>query len=206
MADTETFYDVAVAVLETVANEQGWPYGCIWRLDEEQGLLVHEAELGSVTPGFHKASLRQKYELGMGLAGRCWELEDVVYIADLADSDCARATAARRAGVKSAVGIPLLDNGRFVGVVDFVDRGPRQPGPEQMVTFRRVMKMVADFTAEEMTAPAQPASTNASAQPVSAVPAVSAQELADLRGQLEAINSTQAVIDQDRYRCHSPWR
>jgi len=56
----------------------------------------------------------------VGLSGRAWKARDLVFVEDLAEmTECARAPAARRAGVKSGVCLPIVVSGQVVGTMDF---------------------------------------------------------------------------------------
>lgn len=185
----ENTMEVAGCVLESILAHQNWTYGSVWTLDRERELLVFEREAGETTQGFQKATHAMEYHRGLGLAGRAWEVEDVVFIADLADSDCARATPAKRARMKSAVCIPVIENGEVVGAVDFVEKGFREPAPQRMNFYKEIAGMISERV-KEFAAPAAAKSTSDGE-------IVSKAELADLRGQIQAIRATQAVIEFD---------
>jgi hypothetical protein len=56
----------------------------------------------------------------VGLSGRAWRARDLVFVPDLGQvSDCVRAPAAQRAGVRSGVCLPLLVRGEVLGTMDF---------------------------------------------------------------------------------------
>jgi GAF domain-containing protein len=56
----------------------------------------------------------------VGLSGRAWRARDLVFVEDLAQvTDCVRAPAAQRAGVRSGVCLPIVVAGQVVGAMDF---------------------------------------------------------------------------------------
>ncbi|MDI6100409.1 GAF domain-containing protein [Actinoplanes sp. NEAU-A12] len=57
---------------------------------------------------------------GVGLSGRAWARDDLVFVEDLGEiTDCVRRPAAQAAGVKSGVCLPIKIGGRIVGTMDF---------------------------------------------------------------------------------------
>ena len=71
-------------------------------------------------PGVPPVTLAASFAEGVGVSGRAWQRRDMVFVADLADvTDCVRAPAARRAGVKSGICFPILVAGQVIGTMDF---------------------------------------------------------------------------------------
>jgi GAF domain-containing protein len=108
------------AALETIRREFGWAYGSYWGLDEEAGVLRFVQESGTAGEEFRRVTEEASFAEGVGLSGRAWRTRDLVFVRDLAEmTDCVRAPAARRAGVRSGVCLPVLVGGRVVGTMDF---------------------------------------------------------------------------------------
>ncbi|WP_328291395.1 GAF domain-containing protein [Kineococcus sp. NBC_00420] len=110
--------------LETIRRDFDWQYGSFWRLDDSlhtaAQVLRFELESGDAGAEFRKVTLEATFAKGVGLSGRAWAREDLVFVEDLAEmTDCVRAPVAQRAGVKSGVCLPILVGGRVVGTMDF---------------------------------------------------------------------------------------
>ncbi|TXR57979.1 GAF domain-containing protein [Quadrisphaera setariae] len=106
--------------LATVRSGFGWDYGSFWELDERGDALRFGQEVGSVNDEFRRVTTTSSFARGVGVAGRAWSTRDVVFVPDLADvTDCVRAPAARSAGVRSGVCLPVLVDGEVVGTMDF---------------------------------------------------------------------------------------
>ncbi|RBY85476.1 methyl-accepting chemotaxis protein [Blastococcus sp. TF02A-30] len=115
--DEQTALRVA---LEEVRTAFGWAYGSFWALDEEAGVLRFAQESGSAGEEFRQVTLSASFAEGVGLSGRAWRNRDLVFVRDLAEvTDCVRAPAAQRAGVRSGVCFPITADGRVVGTMDF---------------------------------------------------------------------------------------
>lgn len=83
-------------------------------------MLRFATESGDAGAEFHRVTLEASFARGVGLSGRTWERGDLVFVEDLGEiTDCVRAPAAQRAGVKSGVCLPITVRGRLIGTMDF---------------------------------------------------------------------------------------
>jgi len=116
-ASKETAMSTALA---TIREGFGWAYGSYWAVDPEARVLRFVQESGSAGQEFRDVTLSASFAEGVGLSGRAWRARDLVFVEDLAQvTDCVRAPAAQRAGVKSGVCLPILVGGEVVGTMDF---------------------------------------------------------------------------------------
>lgn len=98
----------------------GWSYGSYWRLDAAERALCFASELGQVSEDFRRVTTSASFAKGVGLSGRAWLERDLVFVPDLGQvADCVRAPAAQRAGVRSGICFPLMQDGRVTGTLDF---------------------------------------------------------------------------------------
>ena len=87
----------------------GWAYGSYWALDEQAKVLKFQQESGSAGEEFRAVTLSASFAEGVGLSGRAWRAKELVFVQDIGQvTDCVRAPAAQRAGVKSGVCFPLV--------------------------------------------------------------------------------------------------
>ena len=115
--DTQSALRIA---LDAVRTAFGWAYGSYWEVDDQENVLKFRVESGSAGEEFRKVTLAATFAEGVGLSGRAWRSRDLVFVRDLAEmTDCVRAPAAQRAGVRSGVCFPLFSNDRIVGTMDF---------------------------------------------------------------------------------------
>ena len=106
--------------LASIREGFGWAYGSYWAVDPAQQALTFVQESGSAGDEFRQVTLTASFEKGVGLSGRTWRSRDLVFVEDLAQvTDCVRAPAAQRAGVKSGVCLPIMVSGEVVGTMDF---------------------------------------------------------------------------------------
>jgi hypothetical protein len=108
------------AALDAVRTAFHWAYGSYWEIDEDENVLRFRSESGSAGEEFRKVTLAATFAEGVGLSGRAWRTRDLVFVRDIGDlTDCVRAPAAARAGVRSGVCFPVLSGDRIIGTMDF---------------------------------------------------------------------------------------
>src|SRR4051812_6870837 len=130
--------------LESVRTAFGWAYGSFWALDETENVLTFDVESGSAGDEFRQGTLSASFAEGVGLSGRAWRKRDMVFVRDLAEvTDCVRAPAAQRAGVRSGVCFPILAGGRVVGTMDFFVTETIELSQSRASALRNVAQLVS---------------------------------------------------------------
>ncbi|WP_432564928.1 methyl-accepting chemotaxis protein [Kineococcus sp. SYSU DK003] len=130
--------------LETVREAFGWSYGSYWALDPDTNTLKFSVESGSAGEEFRRVTLSASFAEGVGLSGRAWRARDLVFVPDLAEvTDCVRAPAAQRAGVKSGVCFPVTSEGRVVGTMDFFATDVIELSDSRASALRNVQQLVS---------------------------------------------------------------
>jgi putative methionine-R-sulfoxide reductase with GAF domain len=130
--------------LDTVRSSFGWAYGSYWALDESANVLKFQQESGSAGEEFRAVTLRASFAEGVGLSGRAWRAKELVFVQDIGRvTDCVRAPAAQRAGVKSGVCFPLVVGGRVVGTMDFFVTDTIELSDSRAASLRNVQQLVS---------------------------------------------------------------
>ncbi|MEV4635921.1 methyl-accepting chemotaxis protein [Actinoplanes sp. NPDC049548] len=130
--------------LDTVRTTFGWAYGSYWALDERDQMLRFSVESGSAGDEFRKVTLAASFAEGVGLSGRAWRNRDLVYVRDLAEmTDCVRAPAAQRAGVRSGVCFPVIDGDHIIGTMDFFTTETVELSASRTSALRNVQLLVS---------------------------------------------------------------
>jgi GAF domain-containing protein len=110
----------ARTALDAIRKGFGWAYGSYWHVDTRDNALHFVVESGSAGEEFRRITEKASFAEGVGLAGRTWRKKDLMFVRDLGEmTDCVRAPAAQRAGVKSGVALPLIVHGNVIGTMDF---------------------------------------------------------------------------------------
>jgi hypothetical protein len=130
--------------LDTVREAFGWAYGSYWALDEAANVLRFQQESGSAGEEFRKVTLAASFAEGVGLSGRTWRSRDLYFVRDIGEmTDCVRAPAAQRAGVKSGVCFPLMVGGRVIGTMDFFVTDTIELSDSRASALRNVQQLVS---------------------------------------------------------------
>ncbi|GII25357.1 methyl-accepting chemotaxis protein [Planosporangium mesophilum] len=139
--DQQTAIRVA---LDSVRTFFGWAYGSFWALDETANVLRFSVESGAAGDEFRQVTLAASFAEGVGVSGRAWRARDLVFVRDLADvTDCVRAPAARRAGIRSGVCFPIMDGDRVIGTMDFFTTDTIELSPSRAAALRNVQVLVS---------------------------------------------------------------
>jgi GAF domain-containing protein len=108
------------AALDVVREAFGWDYGSVWEIDHGLNALTFSVDSGTVSPEFREVTMAAKFQRGVGLSGRAWRDGQLLFAPNLAEvTDCVRAPAAGRAGVKAGVVLPITINGETIATMDF---------------------------------------------------------------------------------------
>ena len=120
VSDATSKEDALARALQTIRTGFDWTYGSYWQLDDQDQVLRFEQDSGDAGAEFHTVTMEASFAKGVGLSGRAWRSRDLVFVEDLGDlTDCVRAPAAQRAGVKSGVCLPVMVHDEVVGTMDF---------------------------------------------------------------------------------------
>ena len=130
--------------LDAVRKAFGWAYGSYWEIDDNEGVLKFQMESGSAGDEFRKVTLAATFAEGVGLSGRAWRQRDLVFVRNIGDlTDCVRAPAATRAGVRSGVCFPIISLGRIVGTMDFFTTEFIELSESRASALRNVQQLVS---------------------------------------------------------------
>ncbi|GAA0496738.1 hypothetical protein Ade02nite_55290 [Paractinoplanes deccanensis] len=155
--------DLAIkAALDAVRTSFGWAYGSYWQIDDEENVLRFQVESGSAGDEFRKVTLAATFAEGVGLSGRAWRQRDLVFVRDIGElTDCVRAPAAQRAGVRSGVCFPVVTGDRIIGTMDFFTTEYVELSDSRTEALRNVQQLVSQRL--EVVRAAEAAAANARA-------------------------------------------
>jgi len=192
--------------LETVRTAFGWAYGSFWALDEAANVLRFDVESGSAGEEFRKVTLNASFAEGVGLSGRAWRQRDLVFVRDLAEvTDCVRAPAAQRAGVRSGVCFPITAGGKVIGTMDFFatetielseSRGSALRNVAQLVSQRLDIIRRADADAQNSRALLETVSRlRQAADDAGRVAEKAVAQASSMTAEVEALGTASAAVD-----------
>ena len=145
----ETVSEIVRSSLEVIRRQYGWSYGSYWAIEPGQDALEFSMEAGEVDAEFHRVTRSARFLEGEGLDGRAWQRRDLVHVEDIGElPDCSRAPIARRAGIKSAVAFPILQDGQVVGTMDFFATEVMEITTAQLDSLRVIGRLASDKISE----------------------------------------------------------
>ena len=117
-------------VLRRVCERTGWALGQAWVPSKDGSVfecgpiwLCEDADLTQ----FRLASENSRFAPGVGLPGRVWKSRQPAWIENVTEDDnFPRTKAADAAGLKAAVGIPIVSRNEVIAVIEFFLRESRQ--------------------------------------------------------------------------------
>jgi GAF domain-containing protein len=193
--------------LDTVRTAFGWAYGSYWALDETANVLRFQQESGSAGEEFRKVTLTASFAEGVGLSGRTWRARDLFFVRDIGEmTDCVRAPAAQRAGVRSGVCFPLIVGGRVVGTMDFFTTDTIDLSESRRSALRNVQQLVSQRL--DMLRRSEESSTNArdlldtisrlreAAGDAGRVAVSAVEQASTMTGEVEALAAASAAVGE----------
>jgi PAS domain S-box-containing protein len=149
LAESNSMSQAAPALLQAIGESVGWELGQMWGLDPEAGVLRCLAawHLPSVPASeFEEASRSRTFARGTGLPGRIWESETSEWIPDIAvDMNFPRGPLATEAGLRTALGLPIIVDHQVSGVMEFFSRDYRVPDQSLLAIMNMIGHQIGDF-------------------------------------------------------------
>jgi len=147
LAESSTLEEAAPRMLKAVCEALNWQCGAIWQVNRARKILRCVGTWGA--PGlpldeFMTVTMAQSFQIGIGLPGRVWSDRQPIWIRDVTrEENFPRAKFAERAGLHSAFALPILQDRRLGGVMEFFSRDMFEPGPELRATITTVCSQIS---------------------------------------------------------------
>jgi PAS domain S-box-containing protein len=161
IATNNTFHSAVPAVLETLCTHLRSDFAELWVLDRDKNLLFCvETHRGGPKENRDDAGLirfeleteRLSYAHGQGMPGRIWSYMSPIYIPNLAgDPDFGRQELAAAAGLRSAIGFPIIGGTGLIGVINCFSREPIEFDHPLMEMMRAIGSEVGQFAQRKET-------------------------------------------------------
>jgi len=132
-------------VLHNVCEVTGWVLGQAWIPRPDESVLECSAAWGKDGAGmetFRAVSRGKTFAPGVGLPGRVWASKQLAWLRDVTlDTNFPRAQAAREAGLKAAIGVPVMADEEVIAVIEFFVRESREED-------ERFVKLISSVVAQ----------------------------------------------------------
>jgi PAS domain S-box-containing protein len=146
-------------IIEVICNNFDWCGGELWLLNEARESLSIAAFLGVGEEveaisfkRFAEGSLAYTFAKGEGIPGWLWQTEEPLWIEDVLLSDLFnRKELAQKAGLHTAVGVPIFSGQRFFGVLFFFSPEVRASDESKLAMFSSVCSQVGQYIEQAQT-------------------------------------------------------
>jgi PAS domain S-box-containing protein len=116
-------------VVRHVCEKTGWELGVAWLPNKDRTALECDSVWPESAPDlkeFQSATEQMQFKRGVGLPGRVWKSKTPAWVEDITnDPNFPRAPAAKAAGLKTGVGIPILSGDKAIAILEFFMRESR---------------------------------------------------------------------------------
>src|ERR1043166_1790881 len=123
ISESKDFPATLKIILQKICESSGWVLGQAWLVDAAGRSLRCSTAWFAPTTGledFRRASESMTFQEGQGLPGRTWREKKPVWIENATlERNFPRVVAAQAAGLKAAVGVPVLLQDKVAGVMEF---------------------------------------------------------------------------------------
>ncbi len=134
-------------ILRDACEGAGWSYAEAWVPDAEGvGLVLHPAWYGDHLAArfFRPPTEALAFTPGTGLPGRAARARELVVLPDITvDPQFCRPTAARKAGLRAGLAVPVVAGGKVVAVLAFFGRATPLAGDPMGALARDVATLLA---------------------------------------------------------------
>jgi len=153
IADANNASDGLKAVMRSICETEGWDVGRYFRMDEKAGVLrFEEAWCVPELPiqEFIESSRDATFTPGTGLVGLAWQSEEPLWSTDtLSDPRVRQSDLSRKFKIRGAFVIPIVSEGKKIGVLAFSSRQVREPEERLLRSMRVIGTQVGQFLARQ---------------------------------------------------------
>jgi PAS domain S-box-containing protein len=138
----------SASILKSICEGLGWTVGCFWTPSEAGDELVFANAWHD--PGydcrlFLENSRTRRFRIGEGLPGRVWQ-SGQRWVPDVTvDENFPRSPVAYACGLRSALALPIFNNGLFQGMMEFYSSNIEKPNEVLLQTLDGVCNQIGQF-------------------------------------------------------------
>jgi len=149
LAESPSLEEASPRMIEAICNALGWQCGAIWEVDRTQKRMQCAGTWhapGLAVEAFTAATMTATFEQGVGLPGRVWKNRAPAWIPDVTrDDNFPRAESAERVGLHAAFALPIMEERRVQGALEFFSRDIREPSHDLLAMMTAVCSQIGLF-------------------------------------------------------------
>ena len=140
----ETVAEAVKASLEELRSSFQFDCGSYWEIDPHSDRLRVQVMSGATLETLGQQVEPLTIARGEELNGRAWLDQDVVFVDEIAGfRDCPRMALLNRAGIGSALALPVIVRGEVLGVIDLFAKRRLQPSSERLNALRDLARIIS---------------------------------------------------------------
>ncbi len=153
LAEAESAEAALSAVLRAVCEAESWECGRYFVADEAAGLLRFSQAWGLAQPAVEQFIARSRlltYRRGQGLSGTVWASGEPLWLSDVSKDP--RASGSSRGATDAGAGLsggsfvlPVIAEGRTIGILSFSRSGTREPDARLVQAMRVIGSQIGVF-------------------------------------------------------------
>lgn len=153
LAGGSTLNLAGAGILKSICEGLGWKVGCFWMPSRESEELVfanawHDPSFDC--RAFLEDCRQRKFPMGVGLPGRVWQSGQSAWVPDVTvDENFPRAPYALICGLHAALALPIINNGIFLGMMEFFSPDIAKPSEILLQTLDSVSNQIGQFIARK---------------------------------------------------------
>ena len=148
LAEARSISEALPQLLRAIGQGSDWNLGAFYRVDEV-GQVLRLEQSWTESSGDEQFIARSRdvtFGPGVDLPGRVWQMGTPALLEDIpTDASFSRSEAAAQHAIRSALGVPIVSNGRVLGVFEFFSQTKRQAGPRLVTIMTDVGSQVGQF-------------------------------------------------------------
>ena len=131
ITEASSFQDAIAITLRKVCETVGWSFGEAWILDHQENILKLSPSWYSSTAklnSFREASQQFNFPSEVGIPGKVWSTKKIQWFRDVAQqtkTSVMRSKIAQAAGLRTALGVPIIADEEVIAVFVFFDFSAR---------------------------------------------------------------------------------
>jgi diguanylate cyclase (GGDEF)-like protein/PAS domain S-box-containing protein len=156
LAESHTVEEALMKVIRRTCEELGWACGARWVLDKNENTLHCSEAWGVDSPAVQEFVEATRVQLNpwtgniAGVVRRVWSSGAPVWVKDvLEDPNFRRGPAARKAGLRTALGFPVVTVEGFYGVMEFFAQAVWPPDDDLLDFARQLGSQIGQFIARK---------------------------------------------------------
>lgn len=153
LTEAKNSQEAMLKVLETIGKNLGWSFGEFWQIDENNEFLRCQATWYSAALSVEFQTVTKQIVLapGIGLPGRVWASGTPQWFADIVqDYSCLRSELARKEGIRSGFGFPIISDKKTFGIIVFFCSQIKPPDKDLLKMMTAIGNQIGQFIERQL--------------------------------------------------------